>query len=108
MDMCSLDILSSDECCVITSVDRSNATCNIVVAIDPQYLCMDPAGLLLYCIKPRSRHEIDDYLRGCNVPKKRNAYMKALLGAGFIKMTRQHSPTSSLQRYYTDLEAMAK
>ena len=108
MDMCYLDFMSSDECCVITSVDCSNAVCNIVVAIDPKYLCMDPAGLLLFCIKPRSRKEIDDYLQSRNAPKKRNAYMKALLCAGLIKMTRQHSPTSSKQRYFTDLEAIAK
>lgn len=65
---------------------------------DAQY---DPAGLLRYCLIPRTRREIDDFLRVMHPKIKRVEAVRALLALNLLRMTRPDAPNSPDQEYYT-------
>ena len=64
---------------------------------------LDPTGLLLYCLVPRSLREIDAYLKGRSNRKK---YLMPLIAAGLIHLTMPDKAQSRLQRYYSDIDAI--
>lgn len=66
-------------------------------------ISIDPTGLLLYCLVPRTLREIDAYLKGTSNRKK---YLMPLIAAGLIHLTKPDKAQSRLQRYYTDIDAI--
>ena len=83
-------------------IDNKNGTGMFKVDIDHP-IALDPTGLLLYCIIPRSRREIDVYLNGAS---NRVKYLTPLIAAGLIHLTRPDRVQSRLQRYYADIDAI--
>lgn len=61
----------------------------------------DPAGLLQFCLIPRTRGEIDDFLRIIHPKIKRVEAVRALLSLNLLRMTRPDAPNSPNQEYYT-------
>ena len=102
MNVCFFEMNNSNDSFISTTVDLENMTGAVFFAIDEKYRCIDPYGLLDYCITPRTRKEIDAFLRICGCEKSRIAYMKPLINAGFIMHTRPHVKQSPLQQFYTD------
>lgn len=70
----------------------------------PRTINIDPKGLLLFCLIPRTRREIDVFLGGA---RNRAKFLIPLIQAGLIRETRPEKPTSKLQRYYTDINAIS-
>lgn len=61
----------------------------------------DSAGLLQFCVIPRTRREIDDFLRIMHPKIKRVDAVRALLTLKLLRMTRPDAPNSPDQEYYT-------
>ena len=83
-------------------INNKNGTGIFKIDID-RSVAMDPTGLLIYCIIPRSRREIDAYLNGAS---NRVKYLTPLIAAGLIHLTKPDVAQSKLQRYYTDIDAI--
>lgn len=83
-------------------IDNKNGTGMFKIDIN-SHIALDPTGLLLYCIIPRTRHEIDVYLNGSS---NRVKYLTPLIAAGLIRLTRPDRAQSRLQRYYTAIDAI--
>ena len=84
-------------------IDNSNGL-GVYTLSMPRTINMDPKGLLLFCLMPRSRNEIDIFLGGA---KNRAKFLIPLLQAGLILETRPEKKTSRLQRYYTNIDAIS-
>lgn len=102
MNKSYIEIFDRNGSLVVSYMDRENSMGSVLNVINEKYSCIDPVGLLNYCITPRSRSEINEFLRFCGCNKSFNDYMKPLLAAGLIKQTRPHAPQSRLQQFYTD------
>lgn len=66
-----------------------------------QYDFIDPMHLLQFCVVPRTRREIERFLKCENTPYVRVAYVKKLLAIGLLKMTIPHAANSKYQRYFS-------
>ncbi|HPY96449.1 MAG TPA: hypothetical protein PL063_04500 [Candidatus Cloacimonadota bacterium] len=57
--------------------------------------------LLDYCVTPRSRNEMQEYLGYKNRDQFRNKVLSPLVKEGLLKLTLPAKPTSPSQQYYS-------
>ena len=59
------------------------------------------AGIMEFCKVPRSRHEIQEYIKITDREYFRKKILIPLLEKGLLKMTQPNKPTSKNQKYYS-------
>lgn len=72
----------------------------ICTLVDRKYDVIDPYRLLLFCMIPRSRQEIERYLHCKNAAKVRRKCVRELMALGLLQMTLPDKCNSKNQKFF--------